>query len=104
MSFPLPEGDMDDPLIPATFEGYKPSPILKYFNYDHIPLKLQPIVKPITALAHEMDKCLIAGPEKEMGLRKLRGEGLLYSCHEIEVKWSHSRSDDRAYGEPMTSD
>lgn len=46
-------------------------PILKYFRYDHLPLGLQEVSRPIAILAVEMDVSLPDGPEKSAGLRKL---------------------------------
>ena len=47
------------------------TPILKYFKYEHLPVHLQKISKPIGDLALEMDNILPDGPEKTAGLRKL---------------------------------
>lgn len=47
------------------------SPIMKYFEYDHLPERLQMVSKPIGELAEEMDYLLPDGPEKSAGLRKL---------------------------------
>ena len=46
------------------------APILKYFEYAHLPLNLAVISKPICELAKQMD-ALPDGPEKSAGLRKL---------------------------------
>ena len=46
-------------------------PILKYFQYDHLPAKLQTISKPIADLAQQMASDLPEGPEVSAGLRKL---------------------------------
>jgi len=48
-----------------------PSPILKYFEYAHLPESLQKVSKPLGDLANEMDEQLPDGPEKSAGLRKL---------------------------------
>lgn len=47
------------------------SPILRYFEYAHLPPHLQKVSKPIADLAHEMEATLQDGPEKSAGLRKL---------------------------------
>lgn len=47
------------------------SPIIKYFEWDHLPEKLQEISRPIGELAKEMDELLPDGAEKSAGLRKL---------------------------------
>lgn len=50
---------------------YKPSPIMKYFTFSHLPEKLQVVSKPIGELAQLMDETLPDGAEKSAGLRKL---------------------------------
>lgn len=47
------------------------SPILKYFEYAHLPAHLQEVSKPIGDLAKLMDETLPDGAEKSAGLRKL---------------------------------
>ena len=47
------------------------TPIMKYFEYAHLPEKLQAVSKPIGDLAKAMDDSLPDGPEKSAGLRKL---------------------------------
>lgn len=46
-------------------------PILRYFEYDHLPPKLQGVSKPFCDLAHEMALELPYNPETSSGLRKL---------------------------------
>ncbi len=48
-----------------------PSPIMKYFEYAHLPDHLQEVSKPIGDLATQMDNDLPDGAEKSAGLRKL---------------------------------
>lgn len=48
-----------------------PSPIMKYFAYEHLPAHLQEVSKPIGELAQQMEANLPDGPEKSAGLRKL---------------------------------
>lgn len=48
-----------------------PSPIMKYFAYEHLPEKLQEVSKPIGDIARHMDESLPDGAEKSAGLRKL---------------------------------
>ena len=45
--------------------------LLRYFEYAHLPQKLQEISKPICELALKMDEVLPEGSEKTTGLRKL---------------------------------
>lgn len=47
------------------------APILKFFEYAHLPANLQEVSKPICELARQMDEKLPDGPEKSAGLRKL---------------------------------
>lgn len=47
------------------------TPILKYFNFEHLPAHLQAVSKPIGELARQLDAELPDGPEKTTGLRKL---------------------------------
>ena len=47
------------------------SPIMKYFEYAHLPEHLQKVSKPIGDMARDMDSSLPDGPEKSAGLRKL---------------------------------
>jgi hypothetical protein len=44
---------------------------IRYFEYAHLPLKLQVVSKPIYELAHQMENTLPDGPEKSAGMRKL---------------------------------
>lgn len=46
------------------------SPILKYFEYAHLPAHLQAVSAPIGELAKQME-ALPDGAEKSAGLRKL---------------------------------
>jgi len=48
-----------------------PSPIIKFFSYEHLPLKLQTVSKSLGDLARKMDEELPDGAEKSAGLRKL---------------------------------
>lgn len=44
---------------------------MKYFDYEHLPEKLQAVSKPIGDVARKMDESLPDGAEKSAGLRKL---------------------------------
>lgn len=44
---------------------------IKYFAFNHLPLKLQAVSKPIGELAQLMESTLPDGPEKSVGMRKL---------------------------------
>jgi len=46
-------------------------PILKYFEYSHLPEHLQRVSKPFHGAAHDMAEGLPQGPEVAAGLRKL---------------------------------
>lgn len=45
--------------------------LLKWLRHEHLPPHLQEVVRPIDALAQEMDDWLSEGPEKTAGMRKL---------------------------------
>ena len=47
------------------------NPIMKYFEYKHLPEHLQKISKPLCDVAIELNEILDDGPEKTAGLRKL---------------------------------
>ncbi|MBT7349625.1 hypothetical protein HN803_02410 [candidate division WWE3 bacterium] len=47
------------------------TPILRYFEYSHLPVDLQSVSVTISKAAHELDEKLPDGPEKSAGLRKL---------------------------------
>lgn len=47
------------------------SPIMKYFEFTHLPAHLQTVSKPIAEMAMCMELTLPDGPEKSAGLRKL---------------------------------
>jgi len=44
---------------------------MKFFDYEHLPEKLQAVSKPIGDLARKMNAELPDGTEKSAGLRKL---------------------------------
>ena len=46
-------------------------PIIKYFEYEHLPEHLQKVSKPFCDLAKQIDIDFISQPEKSAGLRKL---------------------------------
>lgn len=48
-----------------------PTPLLKFFKYEHLPEPLRTISQSVSELAHLMDKALPDGAEKTTGLRKL---------------------------------
>lgn len=47
------------------------NPIMKYFEYAHLPEHLQKVSKPFGDMASQMNDDLPDGPEKSAGLRKL---------------------------------
>lgn len=47
------------------------NPIMRYFDWGHLPEKLQAVSRPIGELAVTMNDSLPDGPEKSAGLRKL---------------------------------
>ena len=48
-----------------------PNPIMKFFDYEHLPDHLREVSKPFCELAHHMDATLPDSAEKSAGLRKL---------------------------------
>ena len=48
-----------------------PSTTIQFFSYEHLPVQLQKVSKPIAELAHLMEEMLPDGPEKSAGMRKL---------------------------------
>lgn len=49
----------------------KPSPLLKYFEFKHLPPKLGKVSEAFHTLAHQIDVGLPDGSEKTVALRKL---------------------------------
>lgn len=47
------------------------NPIMKYFEYEHLPPHLQEISKPFGDMAQAFNSSIADGPEKSAGLRKL---------------------------------
>ena len=47
------------------------NPIMQYFEYEHLPVRLRAVSKQIYDAANEMDCMVPDGPEKSAGLRKL---------------------------------
>ncbi len=45
--------------------------LLRWFEFAHLPPKLQEVSAPVGELARQMDALLPEGPEKTAGLRKL---------------------------------
>jgi hypothetical protein len=48
-----------------------PSPILKYFEYDHLTEHLKAVSQPFCLMAKDIEQNVKDGPEKSAGLRKL---------------------------------
>lgn len=48
-----------------------PSPILRYFEYAHLPERLQQVSRPICEIAQQYDQAYPDSAEKSAGLRKL---------------------------------
>jgi len=47
------------------------SPIMKFFEYEHLPEQLQVVSAQLCEVAFHLDSTLPAGDEKTAGLRKL---------------------------------
>lgn len=56
--------------IPAA-PGHEPTPIMKYFEYSHLPPKLARFSKPFCVLAKQIDVTMKRSAEKTVCLRKL---------------------------------
>ncbi|MET9142459.1 hypothetical protein [Streptomyces sp. NPDC004042] len=48
-----------------------PTPILRYFEFGHLPAPLRTVSAPFSELAHQLVESLPAGPERTVALRKL---------------------------------
>jgi hypothetical protein len=48
-----------------------PNRLMKWFEFAHLPERLQVISQPLAKLAAHLDASLPEGPEKTAGLRKL---------------------------------
>lgn len=59
------------PLAPIKETPKPQNPIMQYFEYEHLPAKLQTVSEPICEIAKAYDALLPDGPEKSAGLRKL---------------------------------
>lgn len=47
------------------------TPIMRYFQYSHLPQHLQAVSRPFGELAEHLESTLADGPEKSVALRKL---------------------------------
>lgn len=47
------------------------NPILRFFDYEHLPAKLQEVSKPFGDMARQIDSSMPDSAEKSAGLRKL---------------------------------
>lgn len=58
-------------MIESAQQTKSPSPILRYFAYEHLPPHLQEVSKVFGDLARHLDQSIPDGPEKSAGLRKM---------------------------------
>lgn len=63
-----------------------PSSTIKYFEYSHLPERLQAVSKPIGDLAQKLEADLPDGPEKSAGMRKLLEAKDCFVRAALEVK------------------
>lgn len=63
-----------------------PSTTIQFFEYKHLPEKLQKISKPLYELAHPMEDTLPDGAEKSAGMRKLLEAKDCFVRSELENK------------------
>lgn len=59
------------PPMPKCKPPKKENPIMQYFEYGHLPERLQKVSAPICDVAQYYDEHVKDGPEKSAGLRKL---------------------------------
>jgi hypothetical protein len=60
---------MEAPAAPPV--SVEPNSTLRYFAYEHLPIALQQVSRPLAEIAQQMDALLPNGPEKSVGFRKL---------------------------------
>lgn len=65
------EEQRGSPIFEGKMPKDKPSHILKFFGYKHLPAHLQAVSQAFYSLADEMDSTLPDSAEKSAGLRKL---------------------------------
>lgn len=68
---PQPEDKMPQHCPSANGAVRQPTPMLRYFKYEHLVPPLQQISGPVCEVARVMDAMLPDGAEKTAGLRKL---------------------------------
>ncbi|MBP7630169.1 MAG: hypothetical protein KA758_06925 [Acidimicrobiales bacterium] len=56
---------------PTTKSLLAATPIMRYFEYGHLPEALAAVSRPFCELAQHIDQNLPGGPEKSVALRKL---------------------------------
>lgn len=56
---------------PTTKSLLAATPIMRYFEYGHLPEALAVVSRPFCELAQHIDQNLPGGPEKSVALRKL---------------------------------
>ena len=66
-----PDGTAVQDVVYTSPVAPESAPILKHFEYGHLPLHLAEISREFHAIAHMMHDKLPAGPELSAGLRKL---------------------------------
>jgi len=60
--------------------------IMNYFEYDHLPQRLQTVAMPVGELADQMDSVLPECAEKQAGLRKLLEAKDCFVRASLEIK------------------
>lgn len=78
------------------------NPIMKFFNYAHLPVHLQEVSKPFGDLAAQMHALLPEGAEKSAGLRKLLEAKDCFVRAHIEGK-DAALENARANGHPLSA-
>jgi len=68
------------------------NPILKFFQYDHLPRELQDVSKSVCILAEDMNEQLPDSAEKTAGLRKLLEAKDCFVRARLCMDWKGTRS------------
>jgi hypothetical protein len=45
--------------------------LMRFFSYDHLPERLQPLSQPFCELAHQLDELVLCSPQKVVMLQRL---------------------------------
>ena len=65
------ECDLGTPTRARVREDANAEPIMRFFEYAHLPAHLQEVSRPFSDLAHQLQHTLDRSPERTVALRKL---------------------------------